>query len=191
MPTVDIIRACVHQARNLLVRTRLRDSLEAINIIIPHAKIEMGSRTSRSMNMIIPGLYLSDCDAASDWNRLQKYQVLSVIDLSGEKYWKNVQKVRYLNILIEDVPESNILQYFRITNRFIESGLKRGSVLIHCLMGVSRSATIVIAFIMHRYHWRLAQALEYVRHKRPAVNPNKGFLEQLKCYEKYLFPDSN
>jgi len=55
-------------------------------------------------------------------------------------------------------------------------------VLVHCKYGISRSATMLIAYLMRRYHWQRDKALEYVKAKRGSVRPNRGFLEQLKLW---------
>ena len=50
-------------------------------------------------------------------------------------------------------------------------------------MGISRSATVVISYMMKEYAWALDQTLIHVKERRSIVNPNKGFIEQLEVYE--------
>jgi len=59
-------------------------------------------------------------------------------------------------------------------------------VLVHCFAGASRSATIVIAYLMKKNSWTLEHTLEYVKSRRSIVSPHEAFLEQLKKYEKAL-----
>lgn len=59
-------------------------------------------------------------------------------------------------------------------------------VLVHCKMGVSRSAATVIAYAMKQYGWSLEQALRHVQELRPIVRPNPGFLRQLQTYQGIL-----
>jgi protein-tyrosine phosphatase len=62
--------------------------------------------------------------------------------------------------------------------------LQRGEgVLVHCAFGVSRSSTLVIAFLMRKLKIGYLEAFSYVRRKRPVVRPNPGFQEQLKAWE--------
>jgi len=64
---------------------------------------------------------------------------------------------------------------------------KRGqAVLVHCKMGVSRSASTVIAFAMKHLHWSLETALSYVRDCRSIIKPNEGFTKQLQTYNGIL-----
>ena len=60
------------------------------------------------------------------------------------------------------------------------------AVLVHCKMGVSRSASTVIAYAMKQQHWPLDVALGFVRECRSIVKPNDGFMKQLQTYNGIL-----
>ena len=51
--------------------------------------------------------------------------------------------------------------------------------MVHCQAGVSRSVSIVIAYLIRKNRTTYENALETVRQKRPVANPNKGFVKQL------------
>jgi dual specificity phosphatase 12 len=53
-------------------------------------------------------------------------------------------------------------------------------------MGKSRSATIIIAYLMHKYHISRDEALSQLRKGRPVCGPNDGFMEQLEIYHRML-----
>lgn len=59
-------------------------------------------------------------------------------------------------------------------------------VLVHCKMGISRSAATVMAFAMKEYQMSLKEALAHVKGRRSVVNPNDGFIAQLRDYEGIL-----
>ena len=63
-------------------------------------------------------------------------------------------------------------------------------VLVHCLAGMSRSATIVIAYLLATTAMTTAEATEFVRSKRRVIRPNYGFVNQLEQYEKRHFSSS-
>lgn len=64
---------------------------------------------------------------------------------------------------------------------------KEGSkVLVHCKMGVSRSASVVIAYAMKAYSWSFRKAFDHVRSKRTCIKPNKHFIVQLETYQGIL-----
>lgn len=52
--------------------------------------------------------------------------------------------------------------------------------------GVSRSAAVVLGYLMSSNRLSLAEAMEVLRQARPCVKPNEGFLRQLQDYEKQL-----
>jgi predicted protein tyrosine phosphatase len=58
--------------------------------------------------------------------------------------------------------------------------------LVHCFAGVSRSATIVIAYLMVEYGMTLNDALIHVRKQRYFINPNDGFRRQLQTFQREL-----
>lgn len=57
---------------------------------------------------------------------------------------------------------------------------------MHCRMGLSRSAATVLAYAMKEFGWSLERALRHVRHCRPGVLPNPGFMRQLDFYQGIL-----
>jgi hypothetical protein len=57
-------------------------------------------------------------------------------------------------------------------------------VLVHCAGGVSRSATVVLGYLMARRGMTFADALGHLRGRRPIANPNAGFAAQLRELEK-------
>jgi protein-tyrosine phosphatase len=59
-------------------------------------------------------------------------------------------------------------------------------IIVNCARGISRSATIVIAYLMYRYKMRLDEAYELLIKLRPQVRPNSNFRYQLKLYEQEL-----
>ncbi len=63
---------------------------------------------------------------------------------------------------------------------------QKQKVLVHCHAGVSRSTTVVVAFLMKTKRWPYKKALNYVKQRRYIVDPNFGFVEQLRKFEESL-----
>lgn len=61
---------------------------------------------------------------------------------------------------------------------------KSGRVLVHCTLGISRSITIVAAYMMWRWGFCAARALRYIKEKRSTASPNEGFIDQLLVWEE-------
>lgn len=58
------------------------------------------------------------------------------------------------------------------------------NVLVHCRAGVSRSASVIIMYLMRKYDMTYIEAESYLAFKRPVINPNTFFKFQLKGKEK-------
>ena len=68
----------------------------------------------------------------------------------------------------------------KLADLFIMLFLKGNKVLVHCQGGISRSPTLVIAYLVQKKNLTLGNSFELVREKRPIIDPNEGFLYQLK-----------
>lgn len=89
-------------------------------------------------------------------------------------------------ILLRDNDHEDLLAILEEAINFIISSLKNndGGVLVHCHQGISRSASVMVAFAMEEMNLDFPTALAYVRRSRPKANPNKGFTQQLgKWYQ--------
>ncbi|GMF34357.1 unnamed protein product [Phytophthora fragariaefolia] len=97
--------------------------------------------------------------------------------------------VKYLNVTIKDRPEADISSYFDSAYRFIESAKRtqHGRVLMHCTQGISRSATLVIMYLMRANNWSLVTAVNFAMASRGVVYPNQGFVKSLMVEEFRLY----
>lgn len=90
----------------------------------------------------------------------------------------------YLTLDIADQVTENIIRFFPKVKNFIdEAHSKNFKVLVHGNNGNSRSATLVLAYVMEKFGIGLNEALNFVKTKRASVNPNEGFCAQLSEYE--------
>ena len=137
---------------------------------------------------IIENIYLGNIISAKNIEDLKKRgikKVLTVMDNYGPIYKNN--DFIHKKIEIDDKCKENIIQYFGECLNFMKGKQK---ILVHCMAGSSRSATIVIAYLMWVKKMKYLDALKLINTKRPNVLPNKGFIEQLKIFEK-LLADNN
>lgn len=88
----------------------------------------------------------------------------------------------------EDTVKENILNNFDDITELIENS---EVVLVNCAAGASRSASIVIAYLMKYYAMNLKDAITHVKKNRPQICPNKGFVLQLLEYEKMLYGNNS
>lgn len=95
----------------------------------------------------------------------------------------------FMRLLIaeDDNPAADVKQHFEAASSFIATALAAGgAVLVHCMAGCSRSATLVTAHIMRTERLCASVALQSVGKARPIVDPNQGFREQLRDLETDL-----
>jgi len=94
----------------------------------------------------------------------------------------------YSNFKILDKEGENIAPIFEEVFQLIEKVRQKnnGKIMVHCFHGISRSASIVIAYVMKYKQWSLKKAFDHVREQRPLIKPNPFFLQQLQGYEKHL-----
>lgn len=99
--------------------------------------------------------------------------------------------IEYCRVAVNDEFGANILVYLDGATAFIQRHVcNGGSVLVHCQMGISRSATVVIAYLMRFHGMGRDDAYRTVKSRRPGVEPNPGFWEQLRVYEGRLRHDA-
>jgi hypothetical protein len=97
---------------------------------------------------------------------------------TGPEFYSDTS-IRYLGLDLIDAPRTRIIDYFDQGVSFMDECLKNnGKVLVHCLMGLSRSATFVAAYLMIKKNMTALEALRLIRKQRE-VRPNDGFLVQL------------
>jgi protein phosphatase slingshot len=93
----------------------------------------------------------------------------------------------YFNVRVYDDEKTDLLKHWDNTFKYISRAKMEGSkVLVHCKMGISRSASVVIAYAMKAHNWNFEQALRHVKDKRTCIKPNKSFLSQLETYQGIL-----
>lgn len=150
----------------------------------------------QNMNVIIEKtdgvgtLYLGDYFAASDKIKLREKGISTVLTVAiglNIHYTKNIKHHVYPAY---DDENYDISRYFADTFKAIEEGLRKGNVLVHCAAGVSRSASIVIAYLMKKNKWTFKIAYEFVKKKRNVIFPNSGFVKQLKMLEKKILENT-
>jgi len=136
-----------------------------------------------SIDEIIPRLYLSGCDAATEIKILEEKNITHIINLTTNVANKYEPVIKYKKIAINDLPTVNIMDHFQSSYEFIESALsesEKNCVLVHCHAGVSRSSSIVISYLMQKKMFPFYQdAYDFVKSKRPMICPNHGFIKQL------------
>lgn len=143
------------------------------------------------LDEVVPGVYVSDAYASSSRAVLKHHNITHIVVAGSELPIHFPDEFSYKQFDIQDTQDSEVSKCFRESNEFIGQALTaNGKVLIHCAMGVSRSSTLAIAFIMARFKIGYKKAKEIVKSKHQDTRPNAGFISQLQAYEEELKPPS-
>lgn len=132
---------------------------------------------------IIPNLWLGNCiHALYDKSvSLYKWDHIFNIGINFPKTWKYTVDSNFWEIA--DKTSANITILLDEITALMHEKLKAGQkVYVHCHQGVSRSTTVVIAYLMKYLHMSFDEAYDLVIDKRSIADPNRGFIQQLKEY---------
>lgn len=143
-------------------------------------------------NPIGDNLYIGDVYSTDDQELLLQLKIRKIF-VAGRGLtmnYVNDSRFLYYYLDIQDEENENISCHFEkfidfVDNKLPEDG-KESATLVHCGAGVSRSGTLVVAYLMFKNNWPLKQALEFAQSKRNLIQPNQGFMKQLEEYEKQL-----
>ncbi|CAF3660216.1 unnamed protein product [Rotaria socialis] len=134
-------------------------------------------------------LYLGTGHQATNWKVVRDLKLTHIINISVEHQCVFYDKIKYLHIELEDNEDVFLKDRFNETIRFMNMAFQNPSsrILVHCNLGISRSSTLVLAYLMKTYNATLYESYKFLRHRRPIVCPNLGFLRQLIDFEQDLF----
>ncbi|RWS25686.1 serine/threonine/tyrosine-interacting protein-like isoform X2 [Leptotrombidium deliense] len=167
------------------------DTQFLLNIVLQQ---EWEYQMRREMQEIIPGLFLGPYAAAMKTKQedLIKHGITHILCVR-QNCESNVIKTNFPGVFeykiveIADSPTEKIIPVFDEAREFIGNCLRKGGkVLVHGNAGISRSAALVIAYVMEHCNFSSQDALRCVQKKRFCIYPNEGFRRQLLEYEPIL-----
>jgi len=135
------------------------------------------------MDQISDKVFLGDLISARDEENLINNNIKGVLSCTGSfspKYQN--QSIQQKIFDINDSPNTNIIQYFKEAIKFMDASEK---VLVHCLGGISRSATLIIAYFMWKNKITFEESFQMILEHR-LCGPNPGFREQLLIFQDKL-----
>lgn len=131
-------------------------------------------------------LYLTSIYGATKENILRR-NITLLINAAQELPKMDLPGVESIKLFLDDTPHALASAYFdRMSDKINEHLINGGRALVHCVLGISRSTSIILAYLMKYKHMSLKQAYDYVQSRRSVARPNPGFWRQLIDYEKRL-----
>ncbi|KAM3938091.1 protein phosphatase Slingshot homolog 1 isoform 2-T2 [Leptodactylus fuscus] len=185
MMSKDLENVTCKEIRNELEK-KLSYNLKAFKEYIDNEMLLILGQMDKA-SIIFDYLYLGSEWNASNLEELNKAGVGYILNVTREidNFFPGL--FAYHNIRVYDEDSTDLLSHWNDAYNFINKAKKNHSkCLVHCKMGVSRSASTVIAYAMKEYGWSMEKAYNYVKQKRNVARPNAGFMRQLLEYEGIL-----
>lgn len=139
-------------------------------------------RSNNTVDNVIPNkLYIGNSDS-NDMKILEKYNITTVIcvEETPPVFHKNINYIHF------PINERNPLFLIKILNDTFDIIEQSNTTLVYCYKGVSRSATIVCAYLMRKYNVSFQHAIDFLRKHRKYVDPSISLINVLLEYEKYI-----
>lgn len=141
-------------------------------------------------HQILDHLFLGCRKAASTPQKLRELGITRILNVTPVASQVEIlDSFMYKQIAVEDSHDVNMLQHLPEAFAFIEDArLRRERVLVHCHAGMSRSVTIILAYLMKYYDHSLESAYDFVKQRKDDIAPNFSFMGQLLEFQSRLSP---
>ncbi|KAM9194529.1 dual specificity protein phosphatase 18 isoform 1-T1 [Dugong dugon] len=150
--------------------------------------VQLQQPSVSGLSKVTSSLYISSGAAANNRLMLSTHQITTVINVSMGVVNTHYKDIQYMHVPVADSPISRLCDFFDpIADHIHSVEMKQGRTLLHCTAGVSRSATLCLAYLMKYHAMSLLDAHTWTKSCRPIIRPNSGFWEQLIHYEFQLF----
>nr|XP_041572408.1 protein phosphatase Slingshot homolog 3 isoform X1 [Taeniopygia guttata] len=185
MATADLENVTSKEVREELER-RTGHSLAEHKDFIDNEMLLVLAQMDRP-SRVFPHLFLGSEWNAANLEELQQNRVTHILNVAREIDNFFPALFTYMNVRVYDEEAAELLPHWNDTFLFLSRVRAAGGrALVHCRMGLSRSAATVLAYAMKEFGWPLERALRHVQHCRPGVLPNPGFMRQLDFYQGIL-----
>lgn len=152
------------------------------------------TNVSKINKNIFLGNWSISCNEKFLKNNNIKY-IVCIENIKKPDYINNIYKklgIKHVQFFIEDLDNKNIYQYFNESTNIIDKVINNDlNILIHCQAGISRSTTILMAYLISKKNMTPIDAFNYILKKRPVISPNNGFIRQLNEWHIYTNNNNN
>ena len=148
-------------------------------------------KDTNPIDHIIDNIYLGDFRTADNMDILRQYNITHIINCAFNLPNKFPNEITYKRLDLRDEPDQPLIEILEEAYEFIKEN-KDKNIFVHCVFGKSRSASVVIFYIMKEKKINFQEAKNFVKNIRSIVEPNSGFeLELNKYYEDHIANDNN
>jgi hypothetical protein len=138
---------------------------------------------TNDINEVFTNIYIGNLSTAYNKDKLNELGIKNVVTAISGMSPIYPKEFNYIVVDLLDIKSQNIMSIFDSTNLFIDNALSKGEkVYVHCMCGVSRSVSIVCAYLAYKHNIEPLEALKMIKNIRNVANPNPSFLQQLENY---------
>ncbi len=139
--------------------------------------------TTFEANLIIPNLWLGALSSSCNREKLKENSIETIISAIYGSTASFPFDFDYERAALLDTESEDILTEINRLLPIIHENIQEGKgVLVHCMYGKSRSCTIVAAYLIQYLDMTAEESLKFILEKRPQIDPNPGYLEQLEKF---------
>ena len=150
-------------------------------------------KDSNPIDHIIDNIYLGDFRTADNIDILKEHNITHIINCAFNLPNKYPEQITYKRLELRDETDQPIIEKLEEAYQFIKEN-KDKNIFVHCVFGKSRSASVVIFYIMKEKKLNFNEAKNFVKNIRQIVEPNSGFENELnRYYEEHIknYKDEN
>ena len=140
--------------------------------------------SAETVGTVLPNLLVGSHEKSHDEEVWKKYGVTHILNVMAAEDLKPCCNERagpkYLSLPMSDYGESDLAEIFPVIFEFISKAHEEGGVVyVHCSLGINRSTTTCINFIMHAKKWTLKECLQHMKAVHPRTFPHETYLKKL------------
>ena len=148
-------------------------------------------KDSNPIDHIIDNIYLGDFRTADNIDILKEHNITHIINCAFNLPNKYPEQITYKRLELRDETDQPIIEKLEEAYQFIKEN-KDKNIFVHCVFGKSRSASVVIFYIMKEKKLNFNEAKNIVKNIRQIVEPNSGFENELnRYYEEHIKNDKD
>ena len=139
---------------------------------------------------VVPGLFMGDLSTSQNFTILREKKIDVIINLCAKNEERvTCDEIQYIDFKLSDREDFEILGHFDHICSLIHEKIEQNQkVFVHCQKGISRSPTIMMAYMIRYQQTGYENAFDQLKKLSPNVGPNFSFLLDLQTYEKLTLP---
>lgn len=145
--------------------------------------------SSGDISRILDNLFLGSAKASRSQDLLISNGITHILNIAGRQHFPG--QFIYKRVHFEDVEEFDDMDKLRDIFSWLDEVISdtKSKIFVHCMGGMSRSASVVIGFLVWTKKYKLDEAVDFVKNRRPQIRPRQ--LGAMKQIEMEVFKESN